>query len=139
MVVFEVGNPTLRKLHLERGPPPRRRVSSRPAAEALTFARTGELRVRGGTSLLPRLVLCWIEADFRVQIHIFQHFAKCTRNHLLASKFGKFLPKKKLEIFARILTVFGKFCNFLQNFQKSAKFCKILQNFLQNFAEIRRF
>ena len=30
-------------------------------------------------SLFPRLVLGWINADFRVQIRIFQHFSKSTR------------------------------------------------------------
>ena len=35
--------------------------------------------LRHDTSLFPRLVLGWINADFRVQIRIFQHFSSSTR------------------------------------------------------------
>ena len=46
------------------------------------------------TSLFRRLVLGWIEADFRVQGRIFfSIFQNLQENHLLASKFWKFLLK----------------------------------------------
>ena len=49
------------------------------------------------------------------------------------------ISAKKLEKFAKILTFFGKFWKFLQNFQKSAKNCNIFLNCLQNFTGIYRF
>ena len=67
-------------------------------------------------------------------------FQNLQENHLLASKFGKFLPKiyRILQIFWHFLANFAKF-NLIC--QKSANLCKnlILQNFLQNFTEIYRF
>ena len=41
----------------------------------------GQELIGHDTSLFPRLVLGWIEADFRIQIlvRIFQHFSKSTR------------------------------------------------------------
>ena len=45
------------------------------------------------TALFPRLVLGWIEADFRVQIRILQHFSKSTRKSSSREEICKFLPK----------------------------------------------
>ena len=67
------------------------------------------------TSLFRRLVLGWIEADFRVQIRIFQHFSKSTRKSSSREQILQ-ISVKKLENFAKILTFFGKFCKFLYNF-----------------------
>ena len=89
-------------------------------------------------SLFPRLVLGWIEADFRVQIRILQHFSKSTRKSPSREQILQ-ISAKKLEIFAKILTFFGKFCKILQNFQKSAKILQNFAVFLQNFTEIHRF
>ena len=61
------------------------------------------------TSLFPRLVLGWINADFRVQIRIFQHFSRSTRKSSSREQI--------LQNFAKIW----------QNLQK--KVVKILQNF----------
>ena len=81
-------------------------------------------------SLFPRLVLGWIEADFRVQIRILQHFSKSTRkeNHLLASKFCKFL----LKIW-KFLQNFWHFWQILQNFAKFSEIRKIFAKFCRIF------
>ena len=89
-------------------------------------------------SLFRRLVLGWIEADFRVQIRIFQHFSKSTRKSSSREQILQ-ISARKLQNFTKILTFFGKFCKILQNFQKSAKFWQKFAEFLQNFTEICRF
>ena len=76
-------------------------------------------------SLFPRLVLGWINADFRVQIRILQHFSKSTiksssRKQLCQFFFNPEFCKKTWEVFG----IFQKI-----NF----KICKILQNFSPNF------
>ena len=62
-------------------------------------------RYAQGTKLLPRLVLGWIEADFRVQIRILQHFSKSTRKSSSREQILQ-ISAKNLEIFAKILTIF---------------------------------
>ena len=88
-------------------------------------------RTRGhDTSLFPRLVLGWINADFRVQICIFSHFSRSTRNS----------PSRK-----QILQTFAEFCKLLQKIFKNvaklkiskipeifANFHKIVQKFRRN-------
>ena len=68
-------------------------------------------------------------------------FRNLQENHLLASKFGKFLlknrrilQKKKRHVFANLN--FAKFCKIFRN---PPNFCNNLQNFLQNFTEICRY
>ena len=84
--------------------------------------------------LVRRLVLGWIDADFRVQIRIFQRFSKSTRKSSSREQILQ-ISAKKIAKFCKILDIFGKFCKILQNFQKSAK---ILQNFAEFFAEFYR-
>ena len=76
------------------------------------------------TALFRRLVLSWINADFRVQIRIFHHFSKSTRKSPSREQIWQ-ISAKKLENFAKFLTFFGKFWKILQNFQKSANFWQI--------------
>ena len=75
---------------------------------------------------------------FASKYAFFSIFQNLQENHLLASKFGKFLPKnwKILQNFWHFLANFAKFCKIFRNPQN---FCKILQNFLQNFTEMCRF
>ena len=76
--------------------------------------RHSVISVRPITHLFPRLVLGWIEADFRVLIRIFQHFSKSTR--ISSSR-------------DQILQISGKktfFCKVYQNY--SAKFRKFSEN-----------
>ena len=61
------------------------------------------------TALFRRLVLGWIEADFRVQIRILQHFSKSTRKSSSREQILQ-MSAKELENFAKSLTFFGKFC-----------------------------
>ena len=85
------------------------------------------------TALFRRLVLGWINADFRVQIRIFQHFSKSTRKSSSRGQIlSKFLLKnakvcKFFDIFWQILQNFVKFSEIRKNF---AKFCRILQKFI---------
>ena len=57
----------------------------------------------------------------RPNTHFFSIFQNLQENHLLASKFGKFLPKSR-KFLKKILTFFRKFYKFLQK-------KKICQNF----------
>ena len=90
----------------------------------------GQDRPLHDTSLFPRLVLGWINADFRVQIRIFQHFSKSTRK----SSSRKQNVSKFLQLFAnflRILQNFANFQEFSEIFKKNCKnFCSNLQNFV---------
>ena len=83
-------------------------------------------------SLFPGLVLGWINADFRVQIRIFQHFSSSTRKSSSRKQISK-----SLQNFTEFCKNFEKILEILRKF---AKFCKIskkkLQNFLQNFAPV---
>ena len=56
-------------------------------------------------SLFPRLVLGWINADFRVQIRIFQHISSSTRKSSSREQICKILQKK-----------FTEFCKIFDNF-----------------------
>ena len=76
---------------------------SRPSDAA--FCRAGEEEHEHGgpdadgrafdPSLFPRLVLGWINADFRAQIRIFQHFSSSTRKSSSRKQLCKILQKKK--------------------------------------------
>ena len=70
--------------------------------------------------LFPRLVLGWTNADFRVQIRIFQHFSRSTRKSSSRKQICKHFANFH-GILQKILESFG-------NFQKK---CKILQNFAE--------
>ena len=59
------------------------------------------------TALFRRVVLGWIEADFRVQIRIFQHFSKSTRKSPSREQILE-ISAQKLEKIAKILTFFVK-------------------------------
>ena len=71
------------------------------------------------SSLFRRLVLGWIDADFRVQIRILQHFSSSTR--ISSSR------KQTCKDSAKISRILQKSKRLLQNFRKFAKSCKILQ------------
>ena len=79
-------------------------------ASAASWLSAGEYPRDAGhdTSLFRRLVLGWIEADFRVQIRILQHFSKSTRK-----------SSSREQISQNFCQKFAKFCNFL------AEICKI--------------
>ena len=79
-------------------------------------------------SLFPRLVLSRIEADFRVQIRIFQRFSKSTRKSPSRKQILQ-ISAKFLHNFVKICKIFRNFRNFAKFLKKSAKVCKILQNF----------
>ena len=127
----ELGRSPGRALVLLGGPRGRSGLAGRGLRGACC---TGTTLLGHDTSLFRRLVLGWIEADFRVQIRIFQHFSKSTRKSPSREQILE-ISAKKLENFAEILTFFGKFCKILQKFQKSAKF---LQNFFEFFADFYR-
>ena len=78
-------------------------------------------------SLFPRLVLCWINADFRVQIRIFQHFSSSAR---------KSSSRKQIcKIFAKFHGILQFFLDIFRNFQKiSSKFAQVC-NFFTKFAD----
>ena len=93
------------------------------------------------TSLFPRLVLGWIEADFRVQIRILQHFSKSTRKSPSREQILE-ISAKKLENFAKISTFF---LQILQNFaifseirEIFAKFCRIYCRILQKCVDFEK-
>ena len=67
---------------------------------------------RHDTSPFRRLVLGWFNADFRVQIHIFQHFSKSTRKSSSREQILQ-ISAKKITNFAEVLTVFNNFCKIL--------------------------
>ena len=71
-------------------------------------------------SLFPRLVLGWINADFRVQIRIFQHFSSSTRKSSSRKQICKIL--QNFTEFCKIFEIFRKFAEFLQNFAISCRF-----------------
>ena len=85
-------------------------------------------------SLFPRLVLGWINADFHVQIRIFQHFPSSTRK----SSYRKQISKS-LQNFTEFCECLRSFLKFSENHFKSAKFCKKIYKkfaeFSQNFAK----
>ena len=78
---------------------------------------------RGGHFLLSiYLVLGCIEAEFYVQIFIFQHFSRSTRSTYLCtapySKFADFFSKFSLknDEFSRVLQIFCEICSNLHFF-----------------------
>ena len=90
-------------------------------------------------SLFPRLVLGWIEADFRVQIRILQHFSKSTRKSSSRERIVQ-ISAKRLENFAKNLTfilqiVFAKISEIRKNF---AKFCRIFGRILQKCVDFEK-
>ena len=89
------------------------------------------------TSLFRRLVLGWIEADFRVQIHIFKHLSKSTRKSSSREQISQ-ISAKKLEIFAKFLTFFGNFCKILQNLPTIIEVLRFFAIFWQKFAKFAR-
>ena len=82
---------------------------------------------RHDTALFRRLVLGWINADFRVQIRIFQHFSKSTRKSSSREQI--------LQISAKKMQNFDLKKLFFQNF---AKFCQNFAKILQKFAKVAR-
>ena len=74
------------------------------------------------TSLFPRPVLSCINAAFRVQIRIVQHFSRSTR-----------ISSSRQRILQKNLPKFSKIC---QKNSEFFKFLKILSNFCENFAKI---
>ena len=80
--------------------------------------------------LFPELVLGWIDAGFRAQIRIFQHFSRSSRKSSARKQickiFVKSRHKKNLE-FSKILKNFWTISENLQN--QCCKNCRFLQNF----------
>ena len=107
-------------------------VGETPACVAARRGHTATLRVRGAgplwcwpwprprPALFRRLVLGWIDADFRVQIRILQHFSKSTRKSPSREQVLQ-NSAKKLKILKKILTFSSNFAKFWKFFQKSAK------------------
>ena len=85
-------------------------------------------------SLFPRLVLGWINADFRVQIRIFQHFSRSSRISSSRKQISKILQN-----FAEFCKIIEKICEIFRKFVRICKLYKFLQNFLQNFVKSCRF
>ena len=83
-------------------------------------------------SLFPRLVLSWINADFRVQIRIFQHFSRSTRKSSSREQICKIKQNfmefcKNFENFLEISEKMQNFGNFDKKFADFfTEFCKIL-------------
>ena len=103
----------------------------RPRAQAVRVRAPG----RGASSpwartpsLFPGLVLGWIDADFRVQIRIFQHFSSSTRKSSSREQICKIWQN-----FAEFCKIFEIFFEFSEKMQK--KFF-LFTNFLQNFYRI---
>ena len=78
-------------------PRARRKTSPSPSASRVVQATT--------QSLFPRLVLGWINADFRVQTRIFQHFSRSARQ----SYYRKQINLQKIAKFLRVLQSFENF------------------------------
>ena len=91
---------------LRRAEPPHQRTPTRSPASVDGWATT--------PSLFPGLVLGWINADFRVQIRILQHFSSSTRK-----------SSSREQI-----------CKLWQNF---TEFCKFFDNFLGIFRNMQNF
>ena len=96
------------------------------AAAADLFNNRGSVKATSSTAIiysaqLPRLVLGWIEADFDVQIRIFQHFSKSTRKSPPREQIWQISEKKQ-----NFLTFFGKIFRNPQNFCRFF-FFRILQ------------
>ena len=91
---------------------------------------------------LERLVLGWINADFRVQIRVFQHFSKSTgksssREQILriSAKKVRNFAKKKIFFLANLkFSILQKIAKF-KNFRNPQFF---LQKFAEFFAESHR-
>ena len=101
-------------------------------------------------SLFRRLVLGWIEADFRVQGRIFQHFSKSTRKSASREQILQINSKIKIAQidFAQFSPVLPSFIQFFSIFLNFPQFFPILRSFHQflkiffkcllNFAEFSR-
>ena len=81
------------------------------------------------TSLFPRLVLGWINADFRVQLRICQHLSRSTRKSSSREQICKIL--QTFTEFCKILRIFWKFSENL-----NAKFWKILETVCRIFCRV---
>ena len=82
-------------------------------------------------SLFPGLVLGCTNADFRVQIRIFQHFSSSTRKSSSRKQICKIL--RNFAKILRILQFFRKISKIIsENFRKFASFCKKFEECLQN-------
>ena len=94
------------------------------------------------TALFPKLALGWINADFRVQIRIFQHFSKSSRKSSSRKQSLQIFAKKKCML-KPCFTFLGKFCNFF-NFKFSeirkmfAKCCRIFCRILQKCVDFEK-
>ena len=111
---------------------PPRRLLALPGLRRALLLRLRGLLWRGclsyDTALFWRLVLGWIEADFRIQIRIFLAFFKIYKKIIFSrANLANFC--QKIGKFVKILIFLGKFCKILQNFQKSAKFLQIFAEF----------
>ena len=100
------------------------------------YSQSSRFEGRGGHFLLSiYLVLGCIEAEFYVQIFIFQHFSRSTRSTYLCtapySKFADFF-----EIFVKKWWIFEIFAKFLWNLLKSAFFRRNFNGFLSELREM---
>ena len=118
-----------------RGVEPPRGRRGREAQHALPRPRRGPIFKGSTPPLFPGLVLGWINADFRVQIRILQHFSRSSR----ISSSRKQICRKKGANFRRILQKIITFWKISENLQSLQIFTKFLQNLLQNFVKSCRF
>ena len=98
-------------LHLARLRPLRQREPRRDRRRGLRGPASWSIH---DTSLFPRLVLGWINADFGHQIVIFQHFSRFP--HFCTARNSKFW--RKLSKISRNLSTFFEIFENLQNFGK---------------------
>ena len=91
-------------------------------------------------SLFPGLVLGCINADFRVQVRILQHFSRSTRKSSSRKQFCKNFRKfsEFCKMFENFLESFGKFQKISANLQDLTKLCRIFHRILQNFVDFEK-
>ena len=121
-------------------------VFSPALASRLAGAEPGDAPLFRGAfaALFRRLVLGWIEADFRVQIRIFQHFSNSIKFYKKII-FSRANLAKIWQKFAKICKIFDSFLKILQNFakfseirKKFAKICRIFGRILQKCVDFEK-
>ena len=100
-----------------RRPSPRCRARPWWRASCSTPTRPATAASASCTSLLPRLLLGWINADFRVQIRSFQDFSRATRK-----------SSSRKQIFYKFCKVLKLFLEKGRRFQRKIKISNDLQN-----------
>ena len=109
-----------------RSAPAPSRGAWRPPGPRGRAARGRRSRRRSGhTTRHPRLVLGCIDADFRVQIRIFQHFSRSTRKSSSSFLycFFFFLFFSRRGFFSAFLTIYKKIIFSQEDFAQICKMC----------------